>query len=501
MTTGDDGTRPAGFHVKDMSHEQISAWIKDTKGFNDAIGSGEILLAGWETAGDPEYDSKRVLVDDLIEKGVQAEVVEYWRASTSLEYELSPRARMQVIHQKVKEYNEADAADAAQRKANDIKAYEDGTQIVAEKNAEVRVAELPDFRKVSTSARLKVVKSYPAIVIGSELHHGVILRAGHTARGLADSKAGKTTNGLEFLRCSLTGEPFFGFFPMVPVGPEESVAFLDPELGDDADGYIRQAMTGCDDPTVDRIRHVDLLAAGGINLRYKADRRWLTEQLEGCGRALFDSVHDMVGNFKPSDDDEVRWLFKTVEEIKRGSGVREVLMNVHMNRAKDERSFGAAAWESKFQSLWSLLKDEPGEDGRARRYFRVEEGRKTGPFPESEVVLKDGRPVLVDIGVGRGGTFTDEDTLAVILAGIAMTKPGVTKITDNHLESFCADHHSKGAKCHTDKRRIVKVAVKALADGLVTNSAFDTASGSPVKISNARGDWQITAAGREAAGL
>ena len=71
------------------------------------------------------------------------------------------------------------------------------------------------------------------------------MRPGHIARLLSDFKAGKTTDGLDWLRCSLTGEPWLGHFPVEPIPDDLVVAYIDPELGDDdASRYLRTAFAG-----------------------------------------------------------------------------------------------------------------------------------------------------------------------------------------------------------------------------------------------------------------
>jgi hypothetical protein len=264
-----------------------------------------------------------------------------------------------------------------------------------------RVARYPAvFADLASAMRSAVSRS--SVVLGDELVGGVLLRRGHTARLLADFKSGKTTTGLDFLRASLTGEPFLGHVFCEPVDSTSKVAHVDPELDDDWARYFLPAFGDLEDEVINRrLVRVDLkeAKAQGWTWESEADRRWLADQCAGCERVFMDSVLEFLphgqGGDAASSMSNVQLFMDQLDAWKKVADVGELIFSIHMNRSREERSFGSVAWDAKSHALWKLVNDEGG------RFFSADPGRAGTSFAESKVVLNaDGRPVL-DLGVSR----------------------------------------------------------------------------------------------------
>lgn len=262
-------------------------------------------------------------------------------------------------------------------------------QMQADERAAERRERLPDFRKVDTAAWMRH-KPNRRVVVGSE-STGVVMRPGHMARLLSDYKAGKTTDGLDWLRSSLTGEPWLQHFPTVPIPDDLVVVHIDPELGDD-DGrdYTAAAFAGCDEGVVNRLRRIDLHEADGFDWASSIDRAWLADQCEGAGRIFLDSVLQILPG-TAVDDDAVKTFMRQFEQLKKDCGATEVMFSMHKNRSGAERSFGSVMWDAHAQVLLAKFAEPDG-----RFYMRGDRGRAGTGFAEGGVVLDDdGRPVFL----------------------------------------------------------------------------------------------------------
>ncbi len=272
------------------------------------------------------------------------------------------------------------------------RAEQRASEMDADQRSAERRKQLPDFRKVQTSLWLRT-KPQRRVVVGSE-STGVVMRPGHMSRLLSDYKAGKTTDGLDWLRASLTGEPWLQHFPTVAIPDDLIVVHIDPELGDDdAHDYIRSAFAGCDDGVVDRLRRVDLHEAAGFDWNSSIDRAWLADQCEGAGRIFLDSVLQILPG-TAVDDDSVKTFMRQLEDLKHRVGATELMFSMHKNRQGADRSFGSVMWDAHAQAL--LAKFVHADPAGDRFYMRGDRGRAGTGFGEGAVVLDDGgRPVFM----------------------------------------------------------------------------------------------------------
>ena len=298
-----------------------------------------------------------------------------------------------------------------------------------------QVAGYPDFRLVSSYQQMTDPQAMPEPVVG-DAATGIVMRRGHTARLLADGKGGKTAIGLEWCRSSITGEPWLGHFPVVPMHPEAGIAFLDPELDADFPWYMQQAFGGLDKPVVDRVRRVDLVAmkSQGWSWASAMDRDWLVDQVGGCQRMFADSVLSLVPSGAKGEAthslDAVGEFLDQFKAVQRAAEVSEVLVGIHRPSGGAEKSFGSIQWDAKFQALLSIKVAETTGDRSLRGY----RGRAGTGFAEAPVVQQDGKGRVSYVALGVGAAAPAAKVAEVIgkfpgvLASFSEPGPSKTKV-------------------------------------------------------------------------
>jgi hypothetical protein len=182
----------------------------------------------------------------------------------------------------------------------------------------------------------------------------------------------------------------------------------------------------------------------------------------------------------------VKTLFDNWDKIKKQAGIREALWVVHMNRMKEERSFGSVKWDARFQSMWTMLKD--GDEVDASRWFRVDPGRHTA-FPEARIMLTpEKRPVLdlTAMGKTRKEVRAEESAKKAEPAKLAKTRMAILEtVRDWGLRpdaggptpsksrlAVVMQHEGKGvADMETNKAKLLKMIDVLKAEKLLEGKA------------------------------
>ena len=180
---------------------------------------------------------------------------------------------------------------------------------------------------------------------------------------VAEKKAGKTTLALNLVRALVDEEPFLGHFEVRPLTGR--VAFLNYEL--DAEMF-REWARDLDIRCVKKVAHP--IHVRGRTLRFWELRtatrltNWLRRNkvefliVDPAARAW----NGLVDN--ENDNAQVGRFIDALDDIKRRSGVRDLLLTTHTGRARQEdgqeRSRGATRLEDWMDAGWYLTKDHDG---------------------------------------------------------------------------------------------------------------------------------------------
>jgi hypothetical protein len=290
-----------------------------------------------------------------------------------------------------------------ERQANALRITEAARELYRERTlaeaADKRLANYPNYRRVSTYEEIKNPAKLSEPIVWDAMTGAVVQRAGHTARLLADGKGGKTSVGLEWCRSALTGEDWLGHFAVKPMAAGARVAFLDPELDADFSWYAQQILGDLPQSVVDRLLRVDLveLKSQGWTWAAEADRNWLADQIEGAERLFVDSVLSLMpaggGSGKAEASHSLDAVGEFLDQLKAfqiRAGVQDVLIGMHRPSGGAEKSFGSIQWDAKFQALWSI-KVEDNDDGTQTRRLRGMPGRAGTKFAEQEIRQENGQ--------------------------------------------------------------------------------------------------------------
>ena len=204
---------------------------------------------------------------------------------------------------------------------------------------------------------------------------GDLLLEGQNATVVARYKAGKSTLVENMARAAVTGGQFLARFAV----PEPlRVVLMNYELDED-DMTSRVAGLSLDDDALERLLVVNL-RGHRLPLMARLGVRWLAGTLAHHRADVvivdpFGAAFAAAGGISENDNAEVRRFTTALDEIKRLSGCRTLVMPVHTGRGEqgngDERGRGATVLDDWPDVRMLLTVDESGHrylrtDGRAR---------------------------------------------------------------------------------------------------------------------------------------
>lgn len=239
---------------------------------------------------------------------------------------------------------------------------------------------------------------------------GLIPWAG-SALIVAARKTGKTTLLMNYARCLLTGEDFLGEFPVVPLAPDETVAYLNYEVG------AAQLARWAHDVGVDLDRLVMVNLRGRRNpLGREDDRAALAADLfsRRVGAVIVDPFGRAFTGTNQNDNGEVQSFLVGLETFVRVEvGAGDLLLAAHAGW-NGERTRGASALEDWGDAVITLTRDVEDESKR----FMKALGRDV-EVAEDGLVMDPATRILTRAGTGPKAAVTYDRKvtyLAVLVA-------------------------------------------------------------------------------------
>lgn len=188
-----------------------------------------------------------------------------------------------------------------------------------------------------------------------------VLPLGGNALFAGRYKAGKTTFNGQLLRAWADRVPFLGKFNVHPDEARPNVTFFNYEM---SEGQWRRWMRRVGILNLDRVNVVHLrgvsLPLGLADVRQEV-ASWLRDA--DTGLWIVDPASRAMAGGDGSDNPAVTEFVGHLDEIKALSGVRDLVLNIHMGHAaavdkSAERALGAQAWSAWADALWYLTKDK-----------------------------------------------------------------------------------------------------------------------------------------------
>lgn len=292
---------------------------------------------------------------------------------------------------------------------------------------------------------------------------GDLLLEGHNATIIARFKAGKSTVVENMAVAATTGGNFLGRWP---VTAPMRVVLLNYELDvDDVEWRIRRLHLP--DEARERLLIVNL-RGHRLPLMTPTGRKWLVRRLVDHGADLlivdpFGAAYASAGGESENDNAEVRRFTVALDEIKRESGTRTLVMPVHTGRAVvedgEERGRGATVIDD-----WPDVQMFLTKDKEERRFLRTD-GRAPFKLYESRLFYDEATGLLSipssSLGVSRAKAKVQERQVSIV--DLVRESPGMNK------GALTAAMHAAGVTNNDDKAEIVR---QMLRDGVIhTHSA------------------------------
>ncbi|QGF20343.1 DnaB-like dsDNA helicase [Gordonia phage Sixama] len=223
----------------------------------------------------------------------------------------------------------------------------------------------------------------------------VLARKKQRIRLLAMRKAGKTTFVLEVIRCSLTGEPAFGEAEISPLGPDECIAFLDPEVSDvDMKRYAKVAFAGMTNDQLKRIKRIATPQVPNFDMMNKSTRDALISHFNkhNVTRVILDSYSKLMPHGSVSSETDSKMMINNFNDIVAATKVQDSFWVGHVNNDKEIRSSGSHTWDATFESLLAISMDEKS----GQRTFMSQSARMTSEVQGAPIYLDPAtkRPVI-----------------------------------------------------------------------------------------------------------
>lgn len=313
----------------------------------------------------------------------------------------------------------------------------------AERNADLGAIE------TGTALELLALKR-PALVQSL----GTLLGDGHNGLIVGAKKGGKSTLVENEVHAWTTGGTFLGRYP---VPAPLRVLYCNYELTpEDFDQRVR--LMNLPDDAAERL-YVLNLRGHRLPLMAPTGRDWLVEKAAKHGADViavdpFGAAFAAAGGQSENDNAEVRRFVAALDEIKRLSGARTLVMPHHTGRGEqtegEERGRGATVLEDWADVILYLTKDKSGV-----RYLRTE-GRAVD-LPESRLEYDPATSRLYlgtgDVGVNRRLARREEGNR--LAAQIVRDDPGISK--GDLTDAIAAG----GITNNQDKAAVVAAAIQA----------------------------------------
>ncbi|GAB3080898.1 hypothetical protein GCM10027053_51700 [Intrasporangium mesophilum] len=239
---------------------------------------------------------------------------------------------------------------------------------------------------------------------------------------VAQRKTGKTTLLLNYARCLITGEAFLGEFPVIPLAPDERIAFLNYEV---SGAQLARWAHECGIPE-DRLLIVNL--RGRRNpLSHPEDRAALVAALRehNVKVVMVDPFGRAYTGQSQNDNGEVQAFLVDLDMFARAEvGALDLLLATHAGW-DGERTRGASALEDWPDVIITLTRDP---DDEARRFIKAL-GRDVD-VDEDELSMDPLTRVLTRTGNGgRKDQKGDREAsrLAQFVIRAAAQNPGASK--------------------------------------------------------------------------
>lgn len=279
-------------------------------------------------------------------------------------------------------------------------------QARAELDTEQRAADLSTLPAAVTLAdALLVPREGPKWRVDGLLH------SGGNATLVAVQKAGKTTVVGNLIRSLVDGAPFLGEYDTERV--DGRVALLNYEMEDQLQTEWLGALG------VERTGHVVTFGFKGhrVPLLDRSGIEWMAGQLRAVEAevAILDpfgaAYLSAGGTDMDTNNTLVGQFLRGLDELKRLSGVRELVIPAHAKRDTAEgaeRARGPAMLGDWPEAIWVLTRDKQG-----RRFFRAGEGRDVD-VSECQVVMDPDSKRLAIVGGNRTAARRTEVRDAVL---------------------------------------------------------------------------------------